>query len=128
MRAPAGVLAILVLAVTAGGCGPASHADRNVSPGQAARDKVDCEDAARRAVEAHIEQERVDASGLEFYFAQFRDTLGKQTTFAGEFGPRVWTVKYGHTRGPGGLMTAGAGMLFYVDARTGQVIVWRERD
>ena len=128
MRAPAAVLAILILGWAAAGCDPASRADRDLPLGDRTRDKVASEDAARRAVEAHVERENVDVGGLEFYFAEFRDTMGRQSTFVGEFGPRVWTVKYGRTRAPGGEMTAGAGILFYVDARTGQVIVWRERE
>lgn len=128
MRAMPTAVAILILSLATGGCGQSAATDGRAHRPDAPHEEVDCEEAARRTVEAYIQREKVDVTGMEFYFARFQDTTGRYSAFSGEFGPRVWIVKYGRTRGPSGLMTAGAGILFYVDAKTGNTLMWRERD
>ena len=120
--------AILVLALGVAGCGQPSSTAAGPSRTDAAGPRIDCEEAACRCVQAYIRREGVDVSGLEFYFATRKDMTGKMSSLPGDFGPELWLVKYGRERGRDGAMTAGAGILFYVDARTERILVWRERD
>ncbi|KPJ73159.1 MAG: hypothetical protein AMS14_06705, partial [Planctomycetes bacterium DG_20] len=87
------------------------------------------EASARRAVEQHIKAAQTDVSKLEFAFVKEVDAAGKPgAAQISDFGPRMWVVRYSPKKTADGLIPAGGGILFWVDARTGKVVAAPERD
>ena len=120
---------ILVLGVTLGSCHRPPATSTGPRRPRATSSRVDTEAKARQVVEAHIGANQIDVSRLEFYFAKEMDTRGMRTGGrVADFGPTIWLVRYGQERGSDRIMTAGGGMLFWIDAETGRIVARPERD
>jgi hypothetical protein len=117
-----------LMAITSGCCLGPRTVNVLSTHSQITTHEIRDEDSARRIVETHIKANRIDISRLEFCFAKEVDTTGKPVAASiSDFGPKVWVVRYApKRRSDEEGWTAGGGVLFWIDAQTGKVVVGQD--